>query len=207
MGMVLTQPLIGSTGWGAAVNANFQTVQDFANAVGNQVVVAPGAPVVGQLWVDSSLPVDYQHVWQWDGARWVSAELFVMECQFPVAGAPAPQTLGFWPVLFDSNFAFSLMLLDLVLMSYQTGPCDAGNYRLVQLYSYGIAAGGVLQGQLATWAAGWGPGEFHSSRVALGRVIVVPGNLFQVLFAQMVAGAGAPGLVYGCVRVTVRLVH
>jgi len=35
MAMSLTQPVIGSTGWGAAVNTNFQSLEDFCNNVSN----------------------------------------------------------------------------------------------------------------------------------------------------------------------------
>jgi hypothetical protein len=33
--MMLTQPAVGSTGWGAGVNLNFQTLQQFCNSLPN----------------------------------------------------------------------------------------------------------------------------------------------------------------------------
>ena len=39
MGMVLTQPSIRAMAWGTAINANFQTIQDFCNALGAMAVV------------------------------------------------------------------------------------------------------------------------------------------------------------------------
>lgn len=43
--MTLTQPVVGSVGWGAAVNLNFQTLEDFCNNVASALLNA--VPVMG----------------------------------------------------------------------------------------------------------------------------------------------------------------
>lgn len=44
--MTLTQPVVGSVGWGDAVNLNFQTLEDFCNGI-------PGSFGVGSVPVAS----------------------------------------------------------------------------------------------------------------------------------------------------------
>ena len=93
MAMVLVQPAIGSTGWGSDVNANFQTVEDFCNAL----PVFPKSAARVSSSVDQPWANGHQAALVWDtasgGSSYASAGMWSVvnpsRLVAPVAGVYA----------------------------------------------------------------------------------------------------------------------